>query len=102
MRVVIYERMPSPARKFLLAGRGGLNLTHSEAQDVFLTRYGAPPPQLVQAIAGFTPAHLRDWSVALGEADLRRIERAGLFPRASRPRRWRASGSPGWPGWASP
>ncbi|MGY6645053.1 MAG: NAD(P)/FAD-dependent oxidoreductase [Salinarimonas sp.] len=65
--VVIFERMPSPARKFLLAGRGGLNLTHSEAQDVFLTRYGAPPPQLTQAIAAFTPAHLRDWSAALGE-----------------------------------
>ncbi|HMB12278.1 TIGR03862 family flavoprotein [Saliniramus sp.] len=65
--VVIFERMPSPARKFLLAGRGGLNLTHSEAQDVFLKRYGAPQPQLTQAIATFTPQHLRDWSTALGE-----------------------------------
>ena len=39
-RVTIYDRMPSPARKFLLAGRGGLNLTHSEPLDVFLSRYG--------------------------------------------------------------
>ena len=38
--VTIYERMPSPARKFLMAGRGGLNLTHSEPLEAFLTRYG--------------------------------------------------------------
>ena len=39
-RVTIYDRMPSPARKFLLAGRGGLNITHSEQLDHFLQRYG--------------------------------------------------------------
>jgi len=38
--VDIYERMPSVGRKFLMAGRGGLNLTHSEALEAFLTRYG--------------------------------------------------------------
>ena len=38
-RVTIHERMASPARKFLLAGRGGLNLTHSEPFDAFLGRY---------------------------------------------------------------
>lgn len=65
--VVIYERMPSPARKFLLAGRGGLNLTHSEPHDAFLTRYGETPELLAKAIAAFTPQHLRDWSDALGE-----------------------------------
>jgi predicted flavoprotein YhiN len=36
--VRVFERMPSPARKFLMAGRGGLNLTHSEPLDAFLTR----------------------------------------------------------------
>ena len=44
VRVTVYERMPSPGRKFLLAGRGGLNLTHSEALRQFLTRYGAAEP----------------------------------------------------------
>jgi predicted flavoprotein YhiN len=39
-KVTIYDRMPSPARKFLIAGRGGLNLTHSEPLDDFLNRYG--------------------------------------------------------------
>jgi uncharacterized flavoprotein (TIGR03862 family) len=65
--VVIYERMPSPARKFLLAGRGGLNLTHSEPHDAFLTRYGETPDLLANAIAAFTPQHLRDWAEKLGE-----------------------------------
>ncbi|MGL4813353.1 MAG: NAD(P)/FAD-dependent oxidoreductase, partial [Beijerinckiaceae bacterium] len=41
--VTIYDAMPSPARKFLLAGRGGLNLTHSEAQEQFLARYPSLP-----------------------------------------------------------
>jgi len=65
--VVIFERMPSPARKFLLAGRGGLNLTHSEPQHAFLARYGETPELLAKAITSFMPQHLRDWSVALGE-----------------------------------
>lgn len=65
--VEIYERMPSPARKFLLAGRGGLNLTHSEDRDVFLTRYGDAPERLARAIAAFTPQDLRDWAETLGE-----------------------------------
>jgi len=65
--VVIYERMPSPARKFLLAGRGGLNLTHSEPHDAFLSRYGKTPDLLAKAIAAFTPQHLRDWAEKLGE-----------------------------------
>ncbi|MDB5642375.1 MAG: aminoacetone oxidase family FAD-binding enzyme, partial [Hyphomicrobiales bacterium] len=41
LAVTVYDRMPSPARKFLMAGRGGLNLTHSEPLDSFLPRYGA-------------------------------------------------------------
>ena len=39
--VTVYERMPTPGRKLLIAGRGGLNLTHSESFDRFVSRYGA-------------------------------------------------------------
>ncbi|HEX7789460.1 MAG TPA: NAD(P)/FAD-dependent oxidoreductase, partial [Afipia sp.] len=48
--VTLYERMPSVARKFLLAGRGGLNLTYSEPLEQFLARYGAATPHLRAAI----------------------------------------------------
>lgn len=65
-RVAIHERMPNPARKFLLAGRGGLNLTHSEPLDQFLTRYGAAREQLEPAIRAFTPDDLRAWCEGLG------------------------------------
>ena len=53
--VVIHDRMPNPARKFLLAGRGGLNLTHSEPLADFLVRYGAAQTRLEPAIRAFTP-----------------------------------------------
>lgn len=65
-RVAIHERMPNPARKFLLAGRGGLNLTHSEPLDAFLGRYGAARHHLEPAIRTFTPADLRAWCEGLG------------------------------------
>ena len=61
-RVVIADGSPQPARKFLLAGRGGLNLTHSEPLDVFLTRYGAARSRLEPAIRAFTPDALRAWA----------------------------------------
>ncbi len=64
--VVIHDRMPNPARKFLLAGRGGLNLTHSEPLADFLVRYGAAQTRLEPAIRAFTPDHLRAWCEALG------------------------------------
>ena len=64
--ITIHERMPNPARKFLLAGRGGLNLTHSEPLDAFLTRYGAARSKLEPAIKAFTPADLRAWCESLG------------------------------------
>ena len=41
MRVDVYDAMPSVGRKFLMAGKGGLNLTHSEPPEAFLARYGA-------------------------------------------------------------
>ncbi|QCN95681.1 TIGR03862 family flavoprotein [Azospirillum argentinense] len=64
--VAVYERMPTPARKLLLAGRGGLNLTHSEALDAFTARYGAQAPLFADLLAGFSPADLRDWAAGLG------------------------------------
>lgn len=65
--VIVYDRMPSVARKFLMAGRGGLNLTHSEPLDIFLTRYGNAPPLLRAAIEAFPPQALRDWAHGLGQ-----------------------------------
>ena len=67
-RVVIYDAAPSPARKFLLAGRGGLNLTHSEPLvPGFIARYGAAAERLAAAIERFPPAALRAWAAELGE-----------------------------------
>jgi uncharacterized flavoprotein (TIGR03862 family) len=64
--VTIHERMPNPARKFLLAGRGGLNLTHSEPLERFLDRYGAARAHLEPAIRAFPPEALRAWCEGLG------------------------------------
>jgi uncharacterized flavoprotein (TIGR03862 family) len=66
-RVTVFDRMPAAGRKFLLAGRGGLNLTHSEPLDAFLARYGTATPHLRDAIAGFPPAKLRAWCEELGQ-----------------------------------
>src|SRR6202142_1459361 len=65
--VTVYDAMASAGRKFLLAGRGGLNLTHSEPLPEFLARYGAAMPQLAPAIDAFPPQALRQWSEALGQ-----------------------------------
>jgi uncharacterized flavoprotein (TIGR03862 family) len=65
--VTIYDRMPSVGRKFLLAGRGGLNLTHSEPLEAFLGRYGARQAHLRQAIQAFPADALRAWSEGLGQ-----------------------------------
>ena len=65
--VIVYDRMPSVARKFLMAGRGGLNLTHSEPLDIFLARYNNAPPLLREAIEAFPPQALRDWAHGLGQ-----------------------------------
>src|ERR1700724_4403835 len=65
--VTVYDAMPSAGRKFLMAGRGGLNLTHSEALPEFLTRYGEAQARLAAAIEAFPPTALRDWSEALGQ-----------------------------------
>jgi len=65
--VTVYDAMPSAGRKFLMAGRGGLNLTHSEPLPEFLMRYGEAQPRLAPAISAFPPASLRAWSEALGQ-----------------------------------
>lgn len=66
-QVTVYDHKPSPARKFLMAGRGGLNITHSEPLDQFLKRYGEAADFLRPAIENFTPQNLRDWCHAHGE-----------------------------------
>ncbi|MCK0195516.1 TIGR03862 family flavoprotein [Ancylobacter sp. 6x-1] len=66
-RVRIFERMVSPARKFLLAGRGGLNLTHSEPRETFLARYGAAEEWLAPLLDAFPPSRLRRFAEGLGE-----------------------------------
>src|ERR1700749_3119647 len=65
--VMVYDAMPSVGRKFLMAGRGGLNLTHSEPLPAFLARYGKAMPNLAAAITAFPPDPLREWSQALGQ-----------------------------------
>jgi uncharacterized flavoprotein (TIGR03862 family) len=66
-RVTVYDAMPSAGRKFLMAGRGGLNLTHSEPLQAFLDRYRKARPSLEAAIHAFPPENLRRWSEALGQ-----------------------------------
>lgn len=64
--VTLFDAMPSVGRKFLLAGRGGLNLTHSEPREAFLERYGARRTALEPMITAFDADALRDWAHALG------------------------------------
>lgn len=65
-RVDLYDAMPSVGRKFLLAGKGGLNLTHSEPLPQFLSRYGARSEQIAPLLAQFGPEELRAWASGLG------------------------------------
>ncbi|HEX2652449.1 MAG TPA: TIGR03862 family flavoprotein [Xanthobacteraceae bacterium] len=65
--VTVYDRTPSVGRKFLMAGRGGLNLTHSEPLEQFLERYGEARPAIENAIHSFTPTHLKEWCEGLGQ-----------------------------------
>jgi uncharacterized flavoprotein (TIGR03862 family) len=64
--VEIFDAMPSPGRKFLLAGKGGLNLTHSEPLERFTTRYGTAAPFMAPLLAEFGPDQLRAWAEGLG------------------------------------
>jgi uncharacterized flavoprotein (TIGR03862 family) len=81
LRVTVYDAMPSAGRKFLMAGRGGLNLTHSEPLPQFMARYREAAPKLQAAIAAFPPDALRAWSEALGEPTF--VGSSGrVFPKA--------------------
>ena len=66
LRVDLYEAKPSMGRKFLVAGKGGLNLTHSEPLEQFLNRYAARRPQLEPLLRDFGPEQLRQWAHDLG------------------------------------
>lgn len=80
-KVTIYDRMPSPGRKLLMAGRGGLNLTHSEPLDAFIARYGEASDWLSAHIQAFSPQMLRQWCEALGQETY--VGSSGrVFPRA--------------------
>ena len=66
-KVEVVDAAPSPLRKFLLAGRGGLNLTNAEPPDAFHARYGEAGARLALALAAFPPDALRAWAAELGE-----------------------------------
>lgn len=66
--VVVHEAMPSVARKFLMAGRGGLNLTHSEPIEGFTGRYGEAAGTVAAWLEAFSPTHLIGWAEGLGQA----------------------------------
>jgi uncharacterized flavoprotein (TIGR03862 family) len=79
--VTVYDAMPSAGRKFLMAGRGGLNLTHSESLPNFLARYREARPHLAAAIEAFPPQALRDWCESLGQETF--VGSSGrVFPKA--------------------
>lgn len=79
--VTVYDRMPRVARKLLLAGRGGLNLTHSEPKDRFMRRYRDAADRLEGPIGAFGPEALRAWCEALGQETF--VGSSGrVFPRA--------------------
>ncbi|MCA1909780.1 MAG: TIGR03862 family flavoprotein [Magnetospirillum sp.] len=65
-RVALYDSLPQPARKFLRAGIGGLNLTHSEPFESFLGRFGDAAPILDPLLRAFAPDRVRQWAAELG------------------------------------
>ena len=66
VQVDVYDAMPSVGRKFLLAGKGGLNLTHSEAPDAFAARYGARREFIESMLQEFAAPEVRAWARGLG------------------------------------
>lgn len=61
LKVQVYEAKPSAGRKFLMAGRGGLNITHSEPAESFVARYAERAPQMAALLASFDAVALREW-----------------------------------------
>lgn len=79
--VIVFDRMPSLGRKFLMAGRGGLNLTHTDKPKAFLARYGASAQRLEPMLRAFSPKALRAWAEGLGQPTF--IGTSGrVFPKA--------------------
>jgi uncharacterized flavoprotein (TIGR03862 family) len=79
--VTVYDQMPSLGRKFLMAGRGGLNLTHSEEFERFTKRYGEARPRLLPLLEAFRPEDLRAWCEGLGQETF--VGTSGrVFPKA--------------------
>lgn len=77
----VYDRMPTAGRKLLMAGRGGLNLTHSEPLDRFVARYGVAAGRIGPMIEAFPPAALVAWAEGLGAPTF--VGSSGrIFPRA--------------------
>src|SRR5215216_7402207 len=66
VKVDLYDSMPSLGRKFLMAGKSGLNITHSEPFEKFVTRYGKRRPYIEPMLKKFGPDELRDWVHGLG------------------------------------
>ena len=66
LAVDLYDTMPSVGRKFLLAGKGGLNLTHNETFEPFVSRYADRAPEVAAWLQHLDPAALRDWAAGLG------------------------------------
>jgi hypothetical protein len=92
-RVTVFDQMSTIGRKFLMAGRGGLNLTHSEPLDRFLTRYGAAADRLARVIEALPPDAVRAWCEALGQPTF--VGSSGrVFPKSFKAspllRAWRA------------
>ena len=68
VQVNVYDAMPSVGRKFLMAGKGGMNITHSEALPAFLDRYGSHQEHIKPLLDNFSPKALQDWIHGLGIA----------------------------------
>ncbi|MDO9140657.1 MAG: TIGR03862 family flavoprotein [Methylobacter sp.] len=66
VKVDLYDAMPSVGRKFLMAGKGGMNITHSEPMEAFLSRYGARQAYIKPLLDAFSPEALRAWLQGLG------------------------------------
>ncbi len=81
LAVTIYDQMPSIGRKLLMAGRGGLNLTHAEPMPVFLSRYGSAVAWIEPFIAAFPPEALIAWCNGLGQPTFTGSS-ARVFPTA--------------------
>ncbi|WP_395019972.1 NAD(P)/FAD-dependent oxidoreductase [Dongia sp.] len=81
LKVTLFDAMATPGRKFLMAGRGGLNLTHSEPLPQFVARYGDRAAQVAPWLARFSPDDLRSWADGLGAATF--VGSSGrVFPKA--------------------